>query len=1060
MTLAKARVGWLTIALTTIATLLLVLLDNTGGRRASAFVLPPPYCSIQSSIRCSLHPRRATTAVVAMMISQKEKRRLAEQQDRRSALQQAETAKQQRQLVAQLRDLLLPSTTKNSKTAATAAARLLKQVAHDYVDLKDIGSEARALVLHLFYEAQRPADVLAVLSSSSVEDSDGDEEELLYAKYALWAHACNEEWQSAVPYAIRLYGDGNEKDDDSSPQQQQQQDKNGQGGNNNNSRPPFSSPHEQQRLRHAAIRALTHCTTTDTPKLARQLLQPERDGVAVMADVFASYLRNHAVDEARLFWDELEEQKQGGGLEPEMYRKLLEWGSDMADVPWMERALQALESKTDASDHLLLLQGLAAASEESKLTVDHQALVVTAMKEILIAASNKPSSKKEKGGAMLQLLDRLWLAVDQPDKQRELFGLCEQYFGNKHSWILSLPAAAKARIFPLLVEKAQDDDGEAAWKILVSLVSVKSSPEKLQSFVKKQSAEFCSAAFALLVEHYLSSEFGERLSDIIAENRWQALLPQPSDDPTESKLWKRVGCLFNFVGYAPGENKFEAFEKAIADLTMFVTTHMSTTTTTTNHKSKKEMELPPRPSFADPRRASLVDSNARFWQALVHVDSALWENAEFCFAVRLVSSAAMVLVASHTKIDIIRNDFTTRSDGQAKEAIDTIMKDLLMADLLPQNEVAAVGREYYLSLARICRTLSIDDQKCLLFPMGTKETFIAISSDPYEVFRECVLGGKSKLKAPILNFFLSWAPDGGGTNQQLALLLPSVVLMAYGEGKTLFIEEYQGFFKSFDLFLDSRLLKEFFSALGFAREVASVLPYLPNLPNRPNDEEALLWCNPLWTSQLASVVVEEVWNGQYAQKLVKDMDGVRDFGEKTSLLTGYVCNMYSVIGPFSSYSDPAGTSLYDRYRSACDRNCEYFVEYLVNQSSKELFKVLKSREQKKEAPWKRYRRSSRENVDKVVDRVVSMMELMLEQIANTFQEVDFDGDDDDDDALLPDGRHFVSLLVTDVLQNLAWQLPPERLEQFFEGVKSNKTIKEHLWLGVFVQEYLDDHKRE
>ena len=1055
-TLAKARVGWL-FTLTTTLLLLLVLLLDTTTRGASAFLfLQLPPSSIQSSRCRSQHPRDGATTsrtTAVAMISQKEKRRLAEQQDRMSALQKAEIVKRQRQLVTQLQRDVLPSTTKNKKTAATAANKLLKNVAHD--GLEDIGSEARAIVLNLFYQAQRPADVLSVLSSdsSSVKGGDDDEEvdELLYAKYALWAHALNEEWQSAVPYSIQLYDD----DDDEKDYSSKQQDKNDQAGGNNNSRPPFSSPDEKQQLRRAAVRALTRSTDQKQLDLARQLLQPERDGgTAVIADMFESYIRNRLVDEARLFWDELE-QKQVF-LDQEMYRKLLKLGSEMADIPWMERATEALESET-ASDRLLLLQGLAAGSEESKLTLDHQALVVTAMERILNAS--KPS-KTEKG-AMLRLLDRLWLAVDQPDKQKELFWLCEQYFGDKHSWIISLPAAAKARIFPLLVEEAKDDDGhQAAWKILVSLVPspVKSSPEKVQSFVQKQSAEFCSAAFALFMGHYFSSEFGKRLSNIIVENRWHDLLPQPSDDPTESKQWKRVGYLFNFVGYFSGENKFEVFEKAVANLTMFVTTHMSTTTTS---QKSKEMEFPPRPSFADPRRESLVDSNARFWQALVHVDSALWENADFCFGVRLVSSAAMKLVASHTKIDNIHNDFTTLSDGQAKEAIDTIMKDVLTADLLPQYEVAAVGREYYLSLARICRTLSIDDQKCLLFPRGAK-TAIVSGTDPYEVFRECVLGGKSKLKEPILKFILSWVDDDGGTtNQRLVLLLPSVVMMTYGESKTYFIEEYQRLFKSFDLFLDSRLLKEFFSALGFARVVSSALTDLPNLPNMPTDKdkEESLWFKPLWTSQLASAVVEEVCNGQYVQKLVKDMDGVRDFDEKTSLLTGYVCNMYSAIGPFSSYSDQAATSLYDRYRRACDVNCQYIVEYLVNQSSKEMSKVQKSRKQKKEAPWKRLRRSSREQLDKVVDHVIRMMELMLEQISNIFQEEDFDGDDDDDYAL-PDGSHFVSLIVFDVLENLAWQLPPERLEQFFERVKSNRTIKEHSWLGVFVQEFFDAKNRK
>ena len=403
--------------LSLMASLVIVVMSLKG---TAAFLVGSPSCYPFPATTTAIRPR---TNCLLFMISKKDKQRQREEQERIEALHSAQLEIQQHALVGKLLEL------HKKKSNHAAVQKLLKNAAHD--GIVDIGSEARRLALEMFYTANRPSDVLMVLSSAA-----GSKEEREYHQFGLWAHSVLDDWDAAAPYAESLYAGQKEKEAETGVF--------------------FSTEQDQNQLRQWAIRAFCH-TGRHVDMAREKLWMPDQGDDPEITNAFLNaYLRKQFFQKAKDLWELLldDEKKYRGCINQESYRLLFQCGIQSGDIPFMKQVIDQLESLTE-EDSLLLLQTMI--SINKSLGANDQALVVTTFHNLVVEDGKR--TIKKKAPRLLrepkELLSQLLVALDRPSALIGIFEACQKSSYYSKNWFMSLTPAAKAKILPVLSWMAQ-----------------------------------------------------------------------------------------------------------------------------------------------------------------------------------------------------------------------------------------------------------------------------------------------------------------------------------------------------------------------------------------------------------------------------------------------------------------------------------------------------------------------------------------------------------------------------------------------------------------------------
>eukprot|EP00797_Seminavis_robusta_P004577 Sro129_g061560.2 (420) ;mRNA; f:52949-54306 len=410
------------------------------------------------------------------MVSKKEKRRLQAGAKRREKLKELELVKAQSALAVEMR----------LAKKAQEIKKLLKNAHHDGLD--DIGVEARLLALSFFYQTHRPADMVELVSTG---DQDSNEQKLL-AQYGLWAHAGQENWNSAVTFAEKLYLKDEGEDDEQGVMS--------------------PDPLREDELLMLAIHAFAN--TDQHVQLATEMLLEQdlgaTDALEALNVVLRSHLRTGNVQECKIL---LKKGKQCSLLNEESYEIALAAAAKTGDLELMRQALgfdqQSAEGTLksfikDKPVHVMtqLLETFSIAAElGEELPDDLQEAALEALQVLL----------KQGSSIAPNTLSYILVSLDDDDEDAlETIVQCLIRSGKTHEgWYDPLSVPAKVKIFPDLV-RAKGSSGDA-WKILSSLVTIDKRDGTLsegsKQFLRKQDLSFCLAAFAFAVDrkHFKNS---------------------------------------------------------------------------------------------------------------------------------------------------------------------------------------------------------------------------------------------------------------------------------------------------------------------------------------------------------------------------------------------------------------------------------------------------------------------------------------------------------------------------------------------------------------------------
>jgi hypothetical protein len=981
---------------------ILLLLTTRPSKEVNAFSLSKqPLRSAEL-----LQPPKLTTCL--FMISQKDKRRGQEEQKNLAAFQEQEEEKERRLLVGKLQELQAKRKHKHG-----AAQKLLKNAAHD--GLLDIGWEARQLAIDIFYKANRPSDVAMVLSSIHDDVSKGPSSSSLTVKkerqihkFGLWAYSMLRDWDGASKYANHLYHGPSEENNEVSKNEEQN---------------PLSSPDEQNQLRQWAIQAFTK--TGQNLELSKELWKPETDGSRITNSFLQCYLRQGQFQEANALWEESDH------LDQESYRALFKSGAKSGDIPLMTRAIDFLAPVVTPSDWLLLLQTLVATTEP--MSAKDQDLVVATLQAI-VEAGDEATTKKT---LEPEFLSQVFLALEDPSDRNSVFQVCQTYYDFSSSWVLSLRPAAKARILPFLWKESSVSIfnmgmGEDALKILESIVNI-ANPQKSRAFLRAQSPEFGSTAL-LICRRFWEKRDLSRYCQVIVEECWKSMT---TDIRYAGVLLEAIPRMYDTKEL----NKTDVFAKVSAKMSEQLVKQV-TFKSSTSSPSPSPSSQPPRQeiesktmrsdtedslqnaSFSDPKVNFIVDNNARLIRAIVAADSAnhtkmLQESAEidYQYIAQKSSEAAMIMVAfskeEFVTLDVVFERRGRSSDSQAREAIQTIMRELIQSNLLSDDELVQPAMMYYWCLAHISLSWSAKDCEDLLFPV------LPVHEDPFLTFRHCVMGDRREKSSNGLfgNLFSSFVDKIFDSDKDLAALLPSILEMASQcDARTGSTSHYNNFVNTYrtmliqdiGIFMSLPHLTKFCDALDIG--IIKAIDLDIDIGEIKFSQTSNFFFQRLWNDELTKAMIADLATCKHARYWIENRPGKVDLEFEIQCGTYYLMTMYAVAGFFSDEKE-----ISDSYLQACNSNCRHIMVYLLRKYTTRIHKFKpRSSHRGKASNWYQY-----------FCHWKTLTRQILEYISNS---VIVEGTDEfvyEEYSTMEDGQSSWIILVEDVLSQLRHHIPEE-----------------------------------
>lgn len=836
------------------------------------------------------------------MVSQKDKRKRREEAQRTAALKEAEIIRAQKLLVVQLNELQ-GGRDGYKHVPQRQVKKLLKNAAHD--GLEDIGPEARRFAIQTFHAANRPADVKPLLLSIHSTTGNDVEHRKEVDQFGLWAFSALGEWETAAQYANHLYNNtSNHEGDD-------------EGGN------VFATVEARDQLRRAAIEAFANTGSQNT---ALELLQPDRDGTSVVNTILHGCLRTGTLEDVRRLLETLDDHQSAtiSAFDKESFRLLLKCAAQFGDIPLFEHALSNLSAEdTGASELAMFLEKVIAGADETKpLLLSNQSIAA----DIFEALLEKRNGKKfVKPG----LLSRLFFALDHEDYLDRVFQCCKRIFADdtSHSWISDLYPAAKARILPRIMVNYSDD---LHWKVLTSLAKT-DNPQKSGAFLRNQPLPFFDAALAICEKRWISDNEALELAMMIVQEYPDALLTNPverADYLYHLSVSFRLFIVLPTLTKTDEEKSIELLEKVANMIVNNI------------HKAVQEEEIVSgttqvssnKASFSNAKLDAIVNTTVRLLHAVKAVTAAPLISSEgddlastwYKPIAIQASMAAMRMVAELPEFSVQALWKNGKAlDNKAREAVQTIMKELIQTNLLSDDQLVEPAMSYYFALAQLSTSCSTIDYKSLLFPVSYRA--LLPQADPFKTFQKCVLEGKRDLGF-MQSALVPLIGDIGDYDDELTMLLPSIIEMTRqidqrngGTYYTAFLDKYQKFFISGssgkpDLFLDPQFMDHLCDVLMVHKDL-------------PLDElEAWVWFRDLWDIKLSNALIQRLASCQDLYSLFYREDDIT----YDSILSGSamaLINMYRSVDSFSRMSDEAGNSLGEAYLEACRANVRRFISY-------------------------------------------------------------------------------------------------------------------------------------
>ena len=934
--------------------LALLLLAGLISRDVSALAPPLPWRQKGPMVSSSLS-----------MVSQKEKRRRQDGAKRREAYEELQVAQAQTALVVQLQGL------QSNKRATTATKKLLKNAQHD--GLNDIGMEARLLALEIFYKGERPSDMVELIAKND------DRLPRNVCQFGFWAHSKLGDWPSAATFAGQLYNLEIGKDLSSE-----------------NATDAFSGPTEQHQLRLYAVQAFAN--TDQHMERAVELLTEDlleatsESALAMTASVNAvlrSYVRNGKLQDFKSLFHKVRQQTQTAKLQlldHESYQLALDCAAQLGDIELMEQVLaNKVNIQQSASDKVTLrtriLETLSKTmATGTKLSSHHQTLA-------------KETLQSSKDDINPETLSQILLALDNDSDLEDVlqsFRRRRNSSNNKgySSWHVSLSVPAKVHILPSLYKletppMANYTRGGDAWKVFTALVKTDKKTgaitQRSRKFLRTQQCDkFCW--IALFLADWERNQL--ELCQVILQECWETILSV--HDPLlesygDQPIPENVRYIMEMIQDLPSES---------ARIQLFVNI---LSTFSANEEADKIGTLP---SFSNEKLTLIVQSSVRWLRVIAIIlanstsssdSDGNSETERFRKLASLVSEEAMRLVST-------LDDFSSEhywdygpSDNGAKEALQTIMKELLQSNLLADdNELVRSACCYYLSLARVSQSSSVIGYNELLFPVSVRGA-IDMYKDPFENFRSCVLGKnerKEEWSTRLVNFAVSMLD--GEEDGDLSLLLSSVVSMTLKLDERTgsisydaFVLAYKRYFIDWrsDLFFDRQLLCDLCSDL----RIQGLLP----------SRDAALLLAPaalLLTPDFAAAMIKRLRECRDARYWIVEKMRKMDTRLMINASAKYLVNLYAQVDVFDSIFDNEknSKSLGEAYIDACGINCAFIVKAILS-AGKSKTKVLDGRRG----------RSSSQKTSELARPHVAMTEMFI-AISDAITDIEKKNDEDFD----------------------------------------------------------------